>query len=181
MSLMRDALKTLPTQLVPAVYGWASAADQQGWILQQKMPGKTLDTEFAKMALPDQRSVLNQMAQILAKPQQYQLLDAINAYGGLGFDESGNVISGPMTVIHGGPLQTYEALYRETFRLQLVTADKTPVVQGWRLRGVRQRLENFVANGLGGIIQEADSKKVLTHGDFIMCTHITPFMTRDSN
>lgn len=170
MSLMRDALKTLPTQLVPAVYGWASAANDQGWILQQYMPGRTLDAEFSKMAFQDKKSILRQMAEILAKLQQYQLPRTIKDYGGLSFDESGNVISGPMTIVHGGPFPTYEALYREMLRLQLDKADQYPVVGGWQSRDIRKRLDSFTAHGLGRIMQGVDSKKVLIHGDFRMCS-----------
>ncbi|KAI9760940.1 MAG: hypothetical protein M4579_001316 [Chaenotheca gracillima] len=166
MSLMRDALSTLPTQIVPAVYGWASAANQQGWILQQYMAGKPLDAEFENMDFPKKRNVLRQMAEILVRIQQYGLPGTIKEYGGLNFDESGNVISGPLTVLHGGPFQTYEALYRESLRLQLATADKNSVVRGWQSKGVRQRLENFAAHGIKPIMQDVDSRKVLVHGDF---------------
>ncbi|KAI9673234.1 MAG: hypothetical protein M1817_003097 [Caeruleum heppii] len=166
MSLMRDALKTLPTQLVPAVYGWASAASQQGWILQQYMPGSTLDAEFSKMDLEGKESVLQQMAEILLKLQHYQLPDTIQEFGGLSFDESGDVISGPVTIFQGGPFSTYEDEYREMLRLRLATADKNSLVQGWRSRGIRERLECFLAQGLGRIMQGVDYKKVLIHGDF---------------
>ncbi|KAI9802397.1 MAG: hypothetical protein M1825_002779 [Sarcosagium campestre] len=166
ISLIRDALRTLPRQLVPAVYGWSSAANGKGWILLQDMPGKPLDTEFVEMDMSDKRSILRQIAEILALLQQYRLPDTIKSYGGLDFNGTGDIISGSMTTIHGGPFQTYEALYREKIQLQLAEADRHPLVQGWQSRDIRQRLDTFITQGLDEIVQSADSKKVLVHGDF---------------
>ncbi|KAI9816070.1 MAG: hypothetical protein M1832_005153 [Thelocarpon impressellum] len=166
MSLMRDALQALPTQLIPDVYGWASAAEGQGWILQQFMPGRILDTEFSHMTLDDKTSILHQMAEIISKLQHHPLPGGIDQYGGVGFDDAGDIISGPMTIIRGGPYATYEDYYRDTLRLRLAEADENPVVQGWRRQGLRERVDRFMTHGIGPIMQQVDSRKALIHGDF---------------
>lgn len=48
MALAREALK--PRQIVSAIYGWASGAEDQGWILMKHMSGTPLDASFEAMS-----------------------------------------------------------------------------------------------------------------------------------
>lgn len=169
MSLFRHALSHFPVQLVPAVYDWASAANGQGWILQEYMNGRPLDKAFEIMSLEDKKELLMQMAEILYALQHYQLPSTIKEYGGLTFDEAGNIISAPMTLHPCGPFQNYEELYTGILQSQLATVEANPWVKGWRLNGVRERLDNFISKGLGPVIRNVSShQKILVHGDFSM-------------
>ncbi|KAK4981016.1 hypothetical protein LTR28_009277 [Elasticomyces elasticus] len=124
MSLARDALRNQPTQLIPAVYGWGSAADgPQGWILQDLKPGCPLSREFNAISFEDKKAVLAQMAHVFGLLQQCQILDSIKEYGGVDFDWSGNIISAPMTLVNGGPFPTYEACYKGIRQSKLAEAD----------------------------------------------------------
>lgn len=164
MSLFRDALSHVSTHIVPKVYGWGSAANGQGWICQEYMTGKSL--EFKSITIQDKHTILLQIAEIFEAIQKYQLPDTIKEYGGLRFDETGVIVSAPITLIDGGPFQSYEALYYEIIHSQLMVADKSAILEGWRLDGVRRRLDQFLVEGLHQVMRQVDSsKKVLVHGD----------------
>jgi hypothetical protein len=51
--------------------------------------------------------------------------------------------------------------------MALTQAENSPVVLGWRDNGVRERVDNFISNGIESLLQGVDtSKLVLIHGDF---------------
>jgi Phosphotransferase enzyme family len=152
MSIFRAAVSHISTHLVPEVYGWASAAKGQGWILQEHMPGSSQDKAFATMTLQDKQLVLRQLAEVLEALQRYQLPDTIKDYGGLGFDGVGHIVSAPMTLVHGGPFQSYETLYREILHSQLAAADQSSL-EGWRSNGVRKRLDLLLVQRLDQVIR----------------------------
>lgn len=173
ISLMREALKDFSPLLVPAVYGWASADQGQGWILQEYMPGSLQDEALETMTLQDQIFILGQMAEVLGALQRFELPCTIKEYGGLNFDESGHIVSAEMTILHAGPFRKHAMLYTEMLRSQLLAADKNVVLKGWRPSGVRERLDHFIAQGIDRIIQSIDpERKVLVHGDFSTCHQI---------
>lgn len=168
MSVFADAVKGISTHLVPKVYGWGSAAEGQGWILQEFMTGKSL--AFKTMAVQEKRLVLQQIADIFGALQQHRLPSSINNYGGLRFDENRAIVSGPMTCIAGGPFQSYETLYMELILSELAASDESSILQGWRPNGVRERLEQFLRHGLHQLVSQVDSgRKVLVHGDLSRC------------
>lgn len=72
MTLVREALK--PRQIIPAIYGWASAADDQGGILMEYMSGTSLDASFQAMSSDEgKKRVLREMATIVLSLQQFDL------------------------------------------------------------------------------------------------------------
>lgn len=105
---MRDALSIYDPNLVPEVYGWNSAAEGQGWIVEQCMPGEPLDKAFPTLAPLQQRDILSQLAQVFKMIQKYELPSTITKYGGIGFGEKGAIVSGPITFPWGGPFDKYE-------------------------------------------------------------------------
>ena len=164
MSLFRDALSHLSTHTVPKVYGWGSAANGQGWIFQEYMTGKSL--AFKSMTMQDKHTILLEVAEVFAALQKYQLPNTVEEYGGLRFNEHGIIVSAPMTLLDGGPFQSYEALYYEIIHSQLMVADKSAILEGWRPNDVRRRLDQFLVEGLHQVMCQVDSsKKVLVHGD----------------
>jgi hypothetical protein len=62
--------------------------------------------------------------------QEYQLPSTITKYGGLDFDEKGEIISGLIAFPWGGPFDTYENLYLVELKKQLGFAKITPLVDG---------------------------------------------------
>lgn len=176
MALARQALATSKySHIVPDVYAWASIAGGQGFTVQQHMPGTMPDKVFNELSIEDKSVVLSQMAEILALLQKFPLPQTVDKFGGLRFDEAGNIVSAQMTIYKGEPMATYEDLIRTIFRVKLGEADDNPIMQGWRDKGVRARLDHFVQHKLGEILKVYQNpKKVLVHSDFSKSTKNPP-------
>ena len=168
LSVARDALEKKHPGVVPRVFTWQSAKDNQGWMLQEHMPGEPLLEDFQKMSHQEQADILEQMADILACFQRHQLPESIKGYGGLSFDSAGNYISAPMGIMKGGPFPTYDVLVRETIQSKLAKADTDDQVDGWRDHGIRGRLDKFVKQGVQSVMSKGinDLPRVLVHADF---------------
>lgn len=169
LSIARDALQAEFPGFVPRVFGWGSARDGQGWILQEYMTGSPLLDDFGQMSDVDKACILRQMADVLSSFQLIELPATIQDYGGLGFDSSGEYVSAPMSIMDAGPFSTYEDLVRATIRSKLIKADTDPQVEGWRANGIRARLDKFLAEGLHVTMKCMGSfPKALVHADFSM-------------
>lgn len=114
LSLAREALQpSLLSHLVPRVYGWASAENGgYGWILQQYMSGSGPLAEFPSWSEEDKANILEQMADVLACLQRFQLPSTIDQYGGVGFDVEGNYVNTALSMYDAGPFETYPVAAR---------------------------------------------------------------------
>ena len=131
------------------------------------MPGVPLDQKFGNLSSDAQKIILEQIAGALTSIQRYELPKTIHEYGGLTFDEAGNIVSAEMTILHGGPFKTLQDFYRSQFESQLRVAEKSPVIKGWADSNIGTRLNNFLTSDLDLCLQDYDTdKKVLVHGDF---------------
>ncbi|KAI0183964.1 hypothetical protein EV127DRAFT_445621 [Xylaria flabelliformis] len=170
ISLAAIALKSFQPSIVPSVYAWGSASikTSQGWIIQQLMPGKSVDESFESMALDQKKVILSQMAKLLKELQDYQLPDSVTCYGGVTFAENGQVVSTAMTSVGAGPWPTYESSFKGRLDVALRRADANPYIQGWTSNGIRDRLENFVRHGLPSQFDslKAAQDKAIVHADF---------------
>lgn len=169
LSLARNALQAKFPGLIPRVFGWGSARDGQGWILQEFMTGSPLLDDFGQMSDVDKASILRQMADVLSNFQMIELPATIRDYGGLGFGSSGEYVSAPMSIMDAGPFPAYEDLVRATILSKLTKADTDLHVEGWRPNGVRARLDKFIAEGLHVVMENMRGfPKALVHADFSM-------------
>lgn len=170
ISLFEAALSHYSPKVVPSVYGWGSAAAEssQGWILQELMPGASLDVALDSMDLQNKKAIFAQMAGMLSAMQKYCLPPSITGSGGLTFDSVGRIVSSRMTSVGAGPWPSYEEQYKGRLRVALARADANPYIRGWQANGVRKRIDVFVDHGVHTQFRNLDSKeeKVLTHADF---------------
>ncbi|TAQ88973.1 hypothetical protein B7494_g2714 [Chlorociboria aeruginascens] len=170
ITLASAALSAFEPHVVPSVYGWGSAAGEssQGWILQELMPGTPVDEAFSTMNLQQKKQILAQMAELLNTLQAYQLPKSITGFGGVTFDDAGNILSAAMTSVGAGPWPSYEASFKGQLEVALKNADGNPYIQGWRANGVRERLDAFVERGIPAQFKFLTSKqdKVIVHADF---------------
>ncbi|KAL8351109.1 hypothetical protein RB601_000767 [Gaeumannomyces tritici] len=168
MTLASAALRSVELDVVPRIFAWASGATSQGWILQERMPGTPGDEAFKTMSLDVKKVVVRDMARVLKGLQSCKLPDSITGFGGLTFDGSGRIVSGPMFDVGAGPWPSYQQYYLERLQRMLAKADANPTIQGWRANGVRERLDAFLQNALPGLFASFTSKdrKVIVHGDF---------------
>ncbi|CAK7198511.1 hypothetical protein SEUCBS139899_001172 [Sporothrix eucalyptigena] len=172
--LARSALASLDVPVTPRIYGWRAVdvdTKAPGWIVQERMRGVRLDDDvFGKLDRAAKESIVTDIAQIFHLLQQYKLPASIVGYGGLNFDDDGQVVTGP-TAIHGATkaCTTYHELYKEYLKIQLQRMDACDVVQGWQdASDLRARIDAFVEQGFQPLLEqtvEANPRPVLVHGD----------------
>src|SRR3569833_724810 len=182
MSLARAAVAAAGLDpVVPAVSAWApcrfdaSAPDETdfGWTLDEFMAGEDLDGQFPALSPAEKRDVVGQMADVFAAVQRAVLPPSVKTFGALTFAEDGTIVTGEFQLLKGGPWERYADVWVARLRMQLADSEKSPVLEGWKARGVRERLEAFLADGgvercLEGVDVE---KKVLVHGDLSEYRH----------
>ncbi|TIA36190.1 hypothetical protein D6C83_06644 [Aureobasidium pullulans] len=154
MQLTRQALSGLG--IVPRVFAWSETGEPSGtgWILEEYMPGVDIESKyFTDVPREAQRFVFSQMATILKAVQDFELPPKASGFGGLAFDDSGAVISGPFAVEpYNGPYPDMDSMYKGMLQAQLVEADRSRVAQGWKEDGLRDRLDAFAERGLENIL-----------------------------
>ena len=166
MCLMRQALSTYQDRLIPNVYAWRPSTDGYGFILQEYMPGAQLDKEMDSLDRAPQQDILRQVADVVKLIQSFPLPDSVEGYGGLAFNESGEIVSGPTTIPCGGPFSEFHEMYVQMLRRQLIESDTSERIAGWRRNGLRDRLEHFATDGLANRVAEnAVPRQTLVHGD----------------
>ncbi|KAH8892933.1 hypothetical protein GQ53DRAFT_685467 [Thozetella sp. PMI_491] len=169
IQLSRDACSAYPRKIIPDVYGWQNKTESAGygWIVEEFMPGEQLLPAFPDLPADAQQSLLNEMASIYKCLTSYRLPASVKGFGGLGYDEKGDVVAGPIVFDFGGPWATYEDMYIGTLDKQLSLADGSPLFKGWRRDGLRERLDKFRAEGIAKVLEElTDKTPTLIHGDF---------------
>ncbi|KAK2026322.1 hypothetical protein LX32DRAFT_674841 [Colletotrichum zoysiae] len=146
MSLARRALAASKyDHIVPDVYTWAGMSGGQGFSVQQCMPG----------AIPERAGF-----------KDFSLRDkTVDRFGGLRFDQNGDVVSAQMTLFTGEPSATYADFLHNIFRVKLQEADENPVMQGWREGGLRSRLDDFIHRRLAEVRAGPGPRKALVHAD----------------
>ncbi|KAJ5712897.1 uncharacterized protein N7483_010078 [Penicillium malachiteum] len=159
--------------VVPRLYGWAGTTSklgerQQGWILQELMPGVPLDEKLDEMGLEEKKKIFAQIAKLLKGLQDFKLPASITQFGGLTIDENGNIVSAPMSNTSTGPWSSYEASFEARLKQALEEADENTYIQGWHANGVRARLEAFIEQGLAECFKplQTHQERAIIHGDF---------------
>ncbi|GKZ33425.1 hypothetical protein AbraIFM66950_003281 [Aspergillus brasiliensis] len=176
MHLARQALDAYRPglgHLIPKIYTFCSKTnhpDDLPWTLMEYKTGIPLDEFFPSQPNSTKESIINQIADILTGLQTYRLPQEITSYGGLALSTDGNSItSAEMTTTYGGPWPTYETLLKARLQHELQDADSSPVLNGWRDNGVRERLVSLIDRFTVPGLSESDSDtKVLVHGDLTM-------------
>lgn len=174
MYLARKGLKRLKPGLeavVPAVYTWQAgslAADGIAWMLMEYKTGVPLDGEFDSLSETQRQDVIGQIADMLAGIQHSELPPEVDSFGGLNIDQEGNVVSGEITIVNGGPWKSYVEFWQAKFRTQLKDADESSALAGWKSNQIRELMDRFLATGVGEALEKAgvdSSKRLLIHGD----------------
>lgn len=172
MDLVREA--GLP---VAEVYDWG--VEEGGWTILELLGGENLaeylETLYVDGNAADGKSqdvAFDAIAEVVKKIKEIKLPDHIR-YGGFCLNDKGQVESGETSLGYGGPHDCLADLYREMINKQLLLADKSAVIGGWRDSGLRERLEMFLKAGLDQALKAVVSERpILVHGDL---GEVTPF------
>lgn len=160
--------------VVPAVYAWGPCRFDEhpdetgfGWSILEFKQGSDLDALFPTLSREAQISVIEQIADSFLSIQRTRLPESVTHFGALTFNESGQIVTGQMPLVVGGPWDTYTSLWTAKLKAQLLDSDKSSLLRGWKYDGIRERLENFLASGgVSRILGTEDiSERVLIHGD----------------
>ncbi|KAL2071286.1 hypothetical protein VTL71DRAFT_12521 [Oculimacula yallundae] len=169
MNLASSALQAINPSIIPRVYGWSSAGKTpQGWILQEYMNGKTIDEKtFNSLSLEKRKHILAQIAQIVKALQDFELPASITEFGGVTFNEAGEIVSAAMTTFGAGPWPTYDYAIRGRLKVALETADRNNYIKGWQANNIRSRLDKFIESGLSAQLAPLATKdeKTIVHLD----------------
>lgn len=112
------------------------------------MRGTPLDKDFGGLDLDRRRQILHQIADVFKLIQSYSLPDSAKGYGGLAFNESGDIVTRPTTIPCGGPFSELHEMYTQILRRQLLESDSSERIAGWHRNGLRDRLELFASDGI---------------------------------
>ncbi|KAG8169422.1 hypothetical protein KVR01_000167 [Diaporthe batatas] len=163
--------------VVPAVYAWGSCRFHEqpdesgfGWSILEFKQGSDLDGVFPTLSREAQTSVMEQIADAFLSIQRARVPDSVTGFGSLTFSESGQIVTGEMPLVVGGPWDTYTSLWTAKLKAQVLDSDKSSVLRGWKDSDIRERLDSFLANdGVSRILGSQDiSERVLVHGDLTM-------------
>jgi hypothetical protein len=131
------------------------------------MDGSQLDKDFGGLDAARQQDLIRQIADVYKLVQSYQLPTSVKGYGGLGFDDAGNIVTGPTTIPCGGPFNEFHEMYAQMLRRQLLETDSSERIGGWRRNGLRDRLDRFAAEGIAEqVMANSIPRSTLVHGDF---------------
>ena len=162
--------------LIPAVYDWhprsPSVEGDMGWILMEFKSGVGLDQHFESLTEGQKASVVDQIADIFSVVQNAPLPRTVVSHGGLTVSDDGDIVSGQMTTLEGGPWPTYSAFLQTKFASQLKGAEQSSALRGWKENGVRDRIDAFLSSGLEKRLQDSGIdgiQRVLVHGDLSEC------------
>jgi hypothetical protein len=173
MCLARQALSTYKDRLIPHTFAWQSSAEGYGWILQEYMVGVQLDKAIHGLDSEHKQDILHQIADVFKLIQNYSLPESVKGYGGLTFNESGEIITGPTTIPCGGPFSEFYEMYVQMLRRQLIETDTSELIGGWRRNDLRNRLEQFAASGIKErVLENSVARQTLVHGDFSKSTEL---------
>lgn len=165
LTLMRRALHRLSRQIVPKVYAWQGSKTGFGWIVQEHVKGEQLSQNLSVLTIDQKSFVFDQLAEIFKMIQGLTL--GFPGFGGLRFDDGGEVVAGRSSLWSIGPFATYADLYQGIFVRQLGLADESSFLNGWRGTGLRERLYHFNASGGFAYLLRhfSNVRPTLVHGD----------------
>ncbi|TQW00779.1 hypothetical protein V2A60_001822 [Cordyceps javanica] len=168
LTLARRALGQLDPLLIPRVFAWDDTTEL-GYILQEFKRGEPLShDDFQALNEQDVSFVCSQLATVIKAFQNYQL--PVDGYGGLTFDDAGNMSTTKVIFRTGGPFVTYTDYLKATLKWQLAQSENVTVLNGWRgVPGLRSRIDAFISNGLDKVLSKIpESKPTLVHGDLTL-------------
>jgi hypothetical protein len=177
IDLARRALDALDKDVVPKVFGYGKIEHKSqvvGWIVEDLKLGEQLGSAWDGLSFSDKEILLTQIAGIYTGLQKCQLPDTVHSFGGLQYDRTGALVSGPIVLNYGGPWDSLDEMYIGMFKKQLELADACPIVKGWSgpgsKKGLRESLDKFINEGISSCLAIVSNKsQTLIHGDFGKC------------
>jgi hypothetical protein len=160
--------------VVPVVYAWApcqypGVAGEAGfgWVVTEFKPGQDLDGQFPELSRDEALDVVEQLAAYFTTLQSTLLPQKVSGFGALTISAEGEVVSGQMAILQGGPWDDYTGVWAAKLRAQLKEATGSSLIRGWTQGGLREQIDSFIENdGISEMLKDVDVKaRMLVHGD----------------
>jgi len=167
MSLARQALESLPGDIIPLVFYWKDKIkDSPGWSIIEWKGGVDINDTFSNLDLNFQEHVMQQVAQTIRRLQDFEPPTILN-FGGLGFDKTGALVGCPMNLPCGGSLHSYPDLVKGMLDWQLAARKSSKALEfGRDERKIEDRITAFRNSpirkytSLSMLLQENNQKAV---------------------
>ncbi|KAM3512480.1 hypothetical protein MY11210_003897 [Beauveria gryllotalpidicola] len=183
LALARNAVADIDHSLFPRVFSWddvaissssCSSRSSFSYILEEFKTGEALSWDDLRTLDHESLSfVCQQLARVTKALQAYKLPSGITGYGGVTFNDTGELSSTKCIFRTGGPYGTYREYLKATVLWQLAESEKIDILGGWRdipdAPGLRERIDDFVANGLDALLSKIpEYRPTLVHGDLTL-------------
>ncbi|KAJ6531754.1 kinase-like domain-containing protein [Mycena capillaripes] len=141
---------------------------EDAWMVEGVLPGIPMDEAWQPADKDTRVRMLEALTDVFAKLKTIPSPGGM--FGGLGYDTEGKIVLGPTCLAYDeGPFVTAKDHYKAWIRGQWKDSKRNPVSDGWKIDGIDQRIEKFVAEGLDSALACLDeSKPVFIHADFGM-------------
>jgi hypothetical protein len=106
-------------------------------------------TVYKDASLETKAKLAPHFAKLLKDLQSIPIPEWTHPFGGFGFDQNGQIVTGPHPLGYGGPYKTVFDYQRGMLDSQLVMADANKIAKGWHANGLRERIEAFRASSDG--------------------------------
>lgn len=180
LALARRALADVNPLLIPRVFSWDDTTISDSLSYEVASPSYILEEfkigeeitwdELRTLSEEAVGSICKQFARIVKALQAYKLPEGTTGYGGITFDNAGNLSSTKGIFRTGGPFATYGEYLKATLKWQLEQSESVETIQGWRhvpdMNDLRQRIDAFLSEGLDPLLSTVpEHRPTLVHGD----------------
>lgn len=178
LALARNAVADIDPLLFPRIFSWEDATISS-YILEEFKPGEALSwDDLYALDHESVGSVCKQLARVTKALQAYELPSGITGYGGITFNDDGELPSTKGIFRTGGPYTTYREYLKATILWQLAESENIDSLRGWRFipdaPDLRERIDAFISDGLDSLLSKVpESKLTLVHGDLSKWYYIT--------
>ncbi|KAG7283950.1 hypothetical protein NEMBOFW57_010308 [Staphylotrichum longicolle] len=94
------------------------------------------------MELAQKWKIFAQMAEIVRRLQSFQLPESITGFGGVTFNDAGQIVRAEMPTVGAGPWDLYQSSFKGRLEVALRTADANPYIKGWQTNNLREQLSS---------------------------------------
>ncbi|KAJ6546862.1 hypothetical protein B0H19DRAFT_1162797, partial [Mycena capillaripes] len=139
---------------------------EDAWMVEGMLSGIPMDEAWQTADKDTRVRMLEALADVFAKLKGIPAPGGM--FGGLGYDTEGKIVLGPTCLAYDeGPFATAKDHYKAWICGQWEDCKGNPISDGWKIDGIDQRIEKFIAEGLDSALACLDEcKPVFIHADF---------------
>ncbi|KAJ7272956.1 kinase-like domain-containing protein [Mycena rebaudengoi] len=153
----------------PYSYDTSAAAEEDMWMVEGKLPGIAMDEVWETVDLAARAKMLESLADVLAKLKSLPVpKGSAYRFGGLTYNAEGKIaLTANCLGFNETPFVTAKEYYKAWIVEHWEDAKKNPHTEGWKIDGLNERIEKFIAERLDSALQCLDNcEPLFIHADF---------------